>query len=165
MTQPVQEPTQGRIDQGQEFRTRQLFRRPTVAPASGRRFTYILYGPTDLVEPNPVANETCENFSLPEDLDGLAVIKVEGFVSVPSSSGDVEVDVFCFFPDLGGAGISVFNAGTTLVIPQGDYTSTGATQPLYTGSAFATDNYVVMKVVDEGTDTAGLGLHLTFGSV
>lgn len=32
MTQPVQEPSQGRTDQGQEFRTRQLFRRP--APAS-----------------------------------------------------------------------------------------------------------------------------------
>lgn len=28
MTQPVQEPSQGRIDQGQEWRTRQLFRRP-----------------------------------------------------------------------------------------------------------------------------------------
>ena len=28
MTQPVQEPTQGRVNQGLEFRTRQLFRRP-----------------------------------------------------------------------------------------------------------------------------------------
>lgn len=33
MTQPVQEPTQGRADQAQEFRTRQLFRRPASAPA------------------------------------------------------------------------------------------------------------------------------------
>lgn len=33
MTQPVQEPTQGRQDQGQDFRTRQLFRRPTMSTA------------------------------------------------------------------------------------------------------------------------------------
>lgn len=31
MTQPVQEPSQGRVNQGLEFRTRQLFRRPTIA--------------------------------------------------------------------------------------------------------------------------------------
>ena len=30
MTQPVQEPSQGRTDQAQEFRTRQLFRRPSA---------------------------------------------------------------------------------------------------------------------------------------
>ncbi len=30
MTQPVSEPTQARLDQGQEFRTRQLFRRPAT---------------------------------------------------------------------------------------------------------------------------------------
>jgi hypothetical protein len=35
MTQPVQEPTQGRTDSGQEWRTRQLFRRPaTFTPAA-----------------------------------------------------------------------------------------------------------------------------------
>lgn len=35
MTQPVQEPSQGRTDAGQEFRTRQLFRRPAPAAATG----------------------------------------------------------------------------------------------------------------------------------
>jgi hypothetical protein len=45
MTQPVQEPTQGRMDSGQEWRTRQLFRRPSPAPslASGLPFA-IIYG-------------------------------------------------------------------------------------------------------------------------
>lgn len=32
MTQPVQEPSQGRTDQAQEWRTRQLFRRPSAPP-------------------------------------------------------------------------------------------------------------------------------------
>lgn len=128
------------------------------------RFTYILFGPTIPVSENPSANDLdCENFSLPSDLDGMAIVKVEGFVTTPSSSGDVEIDVWCFFPDRGGAGVSVFDAATTLVIPQGDYTSTFGTPPLYTGAAFSTDNYVVMQVVDPGTDTTGLGLHFTFG--
>lgn len=35
MTQPVQEPTQGRTDQAQEFRTRQLFRRPPLVNPTG----------------------------------------------------------------------------------------------------------------------------------
>ena len=34
MTQPVQEPTQARVDQGQEFRSRQLFRRPSTGSSS-----------------------------------------------------------------------------------------------------------------------------------
>lgn len=33
MTQPVQEPTPGRVIQGLDFRTRQLFRRPSFSPA------------------------------------------------------------------------------------------------------------------------------------
>ncbi len=34
MTAPIQEPTQARVDQGQEYRTRQLFRRPAPLPAT-----------------------------------------------------------------------------------------------------------------------------------
>lgn len=50
MTQPVQEPTQGRVNQGLEFRTRQLFRRPsppagTAGSVRNTVMTYALKGP------------------------------------------------------------------------------------------------------------------------
>lgn len=35
MTQPVQEPSQGRTDQAQDFRSRQLFRRPATGTGGG----------------------------------------------------------------------------------------------------------------------------------
>ncbi len=51
MTQPVQEPTQGRINQGQAFAARQLFRRP-AQPSSGGgaglQFNSGTYGPDNL---------------------------------------------------------------------------------------------------------------------
>lgn len=41
MTQPVQEPSQGRADQAQEFRTRQLFRRPPLVAPGGSSGGYL----------------------------------------------------------------------------------------------------------------------------
>lgn len=41
MTQPVQEPTQGRTDSAQEFRTRQLFRRPAIVNPGGSGGGYL----------------------------------------------------------------------------------------------------------------------------
>ncbi len=162
MTQPVQEPTQGRADQAQEFRTRQLFRRPAMLPPS--RFTYIVFGPTEAVLADAYADDTCASFALPSDLAGQGIVNVEAFVQSPSTSGQVEVDVLRLFPDLDGTATSVFS--TDLTIDQDEFTScTAATPPFYASPAFDACDYVVIQVIDEGTGTLGLGVHLTFGPV
>jgi hypothetical protein len=47
MTQPVQEPTQGRTDSGQDWRTRQLFRRPSSV--GGLQYNIAtVYGPHNI---------------------------------------------------------------------------------------------------------------------
>lgn len=66
MTQPVQEPSQGRTDQALEFRTRQLFRRPSSPPPTGitaalrGNHKYGVCGPEwDLVHAYNLWNHTC----------------------------------------------------------------------------------------------------------
>ncbi len=164
MTQPVHEPTQGRADQAQDFRTRQLFRRPAIVQPQQGRFTYILFGPTDPVEPDASADQSCASFSLPSDLDGLVITSVEAFVQTPSTSGTVEIDVRRFWPDLAGSDATIFTRNLT--IDQDEFTScTAALPPIISSPAFDACDYVVIQVVDEGTDTLGLGVHLTFGPV
>lgn len=167
MTQPVQEPSQGRTDQAQEFRTRQLFRRPAPSAPSFGRFTYIMFGPTDPVTPDAFADQTCCSFTLPTDLaevGGRVITAVEAFVQTPSTSGVVELDVHRFWPDLAGSGQSIFV--TNLTIDQDEFTScTADVPPVISSPTFDACDYIVLQVVAEGTDTLGLGVHLTFGPV
>lgn len=147
---------------GDHQRRIQILEAVPGSSSDASRFTYILFPPQALVTSDAFADASCASFALPSDLAGLGIIGVEAFVQTPSTSGVVEIDVWRFFPDLDGAGQSIFV--TDLTIDQDEFTScTADVPPVIVWYPFDACDYVVIKVEAAGTGTLGLGVHLTFG--
>lgn len=81
MTQPVQEPTQGRQDARQDFGTRQLFRRPSPAPSSIPQPWFVLFNDNGATTTTAVwstlayqewarMNDTAGDYFLPQNMGG-----------------------------------------------------------------------------------------------
>lgn len=87
MTQPVQEPTQGRVNEGLEFRTRQLFRRPPVAsPTPTQSGWTLITGTSDLL-----TDDLLIYIPIPREFSGWLLYDVEASLVAPSLVGPVEL--------------------------------------------------------------------------
>jgi hypothetical protein len=153
MTQPVQEPTQGRMDSGQAWRTRQLFRRPGPSP-SGRFEIKIVSDVTDVA-----VGDGQFIFAIPEDLDNTYLLSAEAYVTTVSSSGLPTVQI----RNVTGAYDMLL---TRITIDVSEYTSYSAAtrsviDPAFNG-VFVSD-LVAIDVDVAGTGAKGLGVILVFG--
>lgn len=87
MTQPVQEPSQGRVNQGLEFRTRQLFRRPA---SMGGLIAVKLFGDDEVVT---AGVRWTIGITEADQLAGMSLSAVGTYVSTVSSSGLVTMQL------------------------------------------------------------------------
>ncbi len=165
MTQPVQEPTQGRVDSGQEFRTRQLFRRPASATPAQVWVNYEikLFPDSDAA----LVVDGAFFFPIPEDLNGLHLVAGACGVSTPGGSGTMTVQVQNQGTPASPLTDDMFS--TEITIDAGDTTSYTASTPpvvdtgvdqVFTGQTLRVDVDTV-----PATDGLGLALILSFDSV
>lgn len=153
MTQPVQEPSQGRTDQGQEFRTRQLFRRP--APATTAQFDIKVISDTAVL----TTGDGQFIFAIPLDLNGRNLTTVAAYVTTVSSSGipTVQIRNVTQTADM---------LTTKITIDASEFTSYTAATPAMIDTAnddVATGDRIAVDVDVAGTGAKGLGVILGFG--
>jgi hypothetical protein len=152
MTQPVQEPSQGRVNQGLEFRTRQLFRRPASNTA---QFDIKVFGDTQTL----ATGDGKFIFAIPEDLNGYNLTSAEAYVTTVSSSGlpTVQIRNITQATDM---------LSTKVTIDVSEFTSyTAATRSVVdtANDDVATGNRIAIDVDAKGTGAKGLGVILVFG--
>lgn len=154
MTQPVQEPSLTRTDNKLEFGARQLRRRPaTPAPIPAVLFIKV-FTDTKTVTTSP----SFYQFEVSEDMDGMNLTRIEGYVTTVSSSGAIQVQLF-------NVTQSVDMLSTVLSIDAGELNSKdAATQPVIdTGNDdVAWGDHLQWQIDSAGTGAKGLGLMLTF---
>jgi hypothetical protein len=153
MTQPVQEPTQGRFNQGATFRSRQLFRRPPSF--GGGNFEIKVFADTDAL----ATGDGKFIFAVPEDLDGANLLSAEGYVTTVSSSGLPTVQIR-------NVTDTVDMLSTRITIDVSEFTSYTATTPSVVNtanSAVSTGDRIAVDVDVAGTGAKGLGVILVFG--
>ncbi len=161
MTQPVQEPTQGRTDQAQEFRTRQLFRRPATGSGGA---VWVNYEIKLFADGAPaVVGDGAFLFAIPSDLNGLHLADAQAFVStVGATSGGMTVQIE-------NTTAAVDMLSTPITIDNGEFTSyTAAVPPVVdTGNDQVSTGDILAVDVDAipGTGGEGLGVILSFDSV
>ncbi len=164
MTAPVQEPTQSRVDQGQEFRTRQLFRRP----AMGGGAVWVNYEIKVFADTSAATvGDGAFYWPIPADLNGLHLVSGLAGVSTVGGSGTMTVQVVNTGDETTPLTDDMFS--TEITIDAGKNTSFhSAVQPVvdtaldqvFTGQTLRID-------IDTIPATAGLGLAvvLSFDSV
>lgn len=153
MTQPVQEPSQGRVNQGLEFRTRQLFRRS--APAGSGQFDIKIVSDTQAV----ATGDGKFIFAIPADLNGSSLISAEAYVTTVSSSGTPTVQIR-------NVTDAVDMLSTRVTIDVSEFTSYTAAAPSVVNTANAgvtTGDRIAVDVDVAGTGAKGLGVILEFG--
>lgn len=172
MTQPVQEPTQGRVDQGQEFRTRQLFRRPAPISPTLRQTGYtITYGDGNTPLPTDPDLYITAPIAMTRDIVGNGtppwyVYDPSANVNTPSSSLDIWITISrlrnCTDVDL--IAFMVIEAGecTTRTDTSGLY---GVVPYISLEDQDATPNYdaLVVQILVPGTDATGLCVNIPIG--
>jgi len=105
-------------------------------------------------------------FEVSEDMDGLRLTKVEGYVTTVSSSGTVTVQLALL--DTDGAGSAVDMLSTKLTIDANERNSRTATTPVVIDTAHddvAWGDHIRIDVDVAGSGTKGLGVMLTFSVV
>lgn len=117
MTAPVQEPTQGRQDSGQDWRTRQLFRRP-APPLASANYEIKLFADTS----SAVVGDGAFFFPIPRDVSNLYLTDAQAGVSTPGGSGTMTVQVH-------NVDAAVDMLSTEITIDAGDTTSFTAAVP------------------------------------
>ena len=153
MTQPVQEPTQGRVNQRLEYRSRQLFRRPQSF--GGGNFEIKVFSDTDTV----TTGDGKFIFAIPEDLDGANLLSAEAYVTTVSSSGLPTVQIRNITQ-------AVDMLQTRITIDVSEFTSYTAATPSVVDTNnddVATGNRIAIDVDVAGTGAKGLGVILVFG--
>ncbi len=160
MTAPIQEPSQDRTDQGLEFRSRQLFRRPSQG---GSGAVWVNYEIKVFSDSSPaVVGDGAFFFPIPLDLNGLHLVAAAAGVSTPGGSGTMTVQVH----NVDGA---VDMLSTPVTIDAGDTTSyTAGTQPVVdTGNDQVSTGQTLRIDIDTIPATLGYGLAviLSFDSV
>ncbi len=165
MTAPVQEPSQGRIDSGQEFRTRQLFRRPATGSAGAGLIIYQIKLFADGT--SAVVGDGAFFFPVPSDINGLHLSAGSAGVSVVGAGGTMTLQVQNVGDETTPLALDMFS--TPITIDAGKNTSYhSAVQPVvdtandqvFTGQTLRVD-------VDSipATDGDGLSIILSFASV
>lgn len=153
MTQPVSQPSDSRALSGIEYRTRQLARRPPLA-----RPGVAIYAIEVLeVDVPVVVGDKKFEWPIPEDLDGAALLKVEGAVTTVGG-GSTEVQLHLLDED----GVSQGDMLTEkIIIEAGEFNSkASATQP----EVDAGNDAVVwgdhIRVDVDAAGAGALGLHV-----
>lgn len=142
-----------------EFGVRQLFRRP------GQKAKAVLFIKLSGDRTDDAVLETGDKtfqFEISEDMDGLNLTKVEGYVTTVSSSGSITVQLAKI--DSNGGGTPADMLTTKLTIASGDHNSKQTTPPVIdTGEDdVAWGDHIRIDVDSAGTGTKGLGVMLTF---
>lgn len=159
MTRPLSEPNVHKDIGRGHWRTSQLERRPTT-PVNGQAIYCIeVFEPENLVI---VADERFE-FEIPEDLDGATLVKVDAYLTEPSTSGTVQVQL-AHLPDGFTAGETDI-LSTKINIEVGEVNmKESATQPVIDDITFeyAWGDHVRVDIDNAGSGAYGLGLILYF---
>lgn len=154
MTQPVQEPSSDRAISGVTAATRQLARRP------GQRVGGAAIYQIEVFEPDKIVIVEDESFEweVPEDLDGCTLLKVDAYLTTPSSSGTVQVQLTKldqgFTPETD-------ILSTKIGIPVGEVNlKEAATQPVIANPDDTYDwgDHIRVDIDNAGSSAYGLGL-------
>lgn len=153
MSRPVYEPSLTRADAELGFGSRQLFRRPGSL-GSGMAIYKIK------VDEDHIICTTGDRFgfAIPEDLDDAVLVKVEAWVTTPSSSGTIEIQVR---NDNGPADM----LSTLVSIDAGEENSRTAVSQHVVNLAnaqVAWADELWIEVTADGTGAMGLGMTLYF---
>lgn len=153
MTAPVQEPSQGRTDQAQEWKTRQLFRRP--APQRTAQFDIKVISDTAVL----ATGDGQFIFAIPSDLNGTNLTSAQAYVTTVSSSGTPTVQIR-------NVTQTADMLSTKITIDVSEFTSYTAAVPSVVDTAnddVATGDLIAIDVDVAGTGAKGLGIILDFG--
>jgi hypothetical protein len=155
VTRPVQEPTAARDQQRVAYVARQLQRRPV----SVAKRVVIAFRATSELSTLVVADSVFW-FGATPDMDGMVLTNAIAYVAVPSTLGDVTLQIRRSGPALSGGSDMLT---VPLTIPEGEHWSTYGTPAEYDVDTLTGEySFVNLDVDDAGTDVAGLGAELHF---
>ena len=154
MTQPVQEPSEGRAIAGLRWQTSQLFRRPAPPSSSNPQFDIKVIADFQTL----ATGDGQFIFAIPEDMDNMVLTTVAAYVTTVSSSGlpTVQIRNVTQTADM---------LSTKCSIDASEFTSYTATTAAVIDAAnddVATGDRIAVDVDVAGTGAKGLGVILGF---
>jgi hypothetical protein len=158
MSRPIFEPSPERWSSSLQFGVDQLFRRPAPDPLPVVLFIKV-FSDTQALS----TGDQKFQFEISEDMDGMDLVRVEGYVTTVSSSGTVTVQLAKLGSD--GAAAAVDMLSTRLTIDVSERNSRQAAVPVVINTAqddVAWGDHLRIDVDVAGTGAMGLGVMLTF---